>query len=127
MIDVLLAVPHQVLAAGIQELLQRSADIRVLAKAATKQKAFALVEELHPHVVIWDFVTIDGYVSLDLEMLTRLTATNPQVSVLILGDFPLSYYDNRMRQVGAAAYLPKYELAYCLTEIVKAISPGDQQ
>jgi two-component system, NarL family, response regulator DesR len=126
MIDVLLAVHHPVLAMGVQALLQLEADIRVIATADTKQKTLPLVEELLPHVVIWELDDIDLSVSLDVELLTSLTTTNPQVAIVVVTNFPLSYYDNHLFQVGAADYVQKEELSARITDTVKAIAATGQ-
>jgi two-component system, NarL family, response regulator DevR len=122
MIDVLLAVPHPILAMGLHDLLQMEAGIRVVATADTKQQALALVEELQPQVVIWDFDDIDYYVASDVEMLLRLTTTHPQVAIVVVTSFPLAYYDDELFQVGAAGYLQKEELPVRITQTVKAIA-----
>jgi DNA-binding NarL/FixJ family response regulator len=127
MIQVLLAIPHPQLVLGLQELLEMEADIRVVATADTKERAVALIEELQPQVVIWDSDDIDSYMSPDLELLTRLGTTQPHMVLLVVVGFPLSYYDNRLLQVGAAGYIQKEEVSTHLLGTVKAIAASRQQ
>jgi DNA-binding NarL/FixJ family response regulator len=127
MIDVLLAVPHPILAMGLQELLQSEADIRVVASADTKERALELFEELQPKVLVWDLDDIDSYLSPDLDLLTRFIAANPQVAILVIVGLPLSYYDDLLFQVGVAGYLPKEEVSAQLIETIKAIAASEQE
>ena len=124
MIQVLLAVPYPTLADAMQVLLEQQADIQVVAKTSSEAETLALVAQLQPTNVVLD---VGSYGFSGIEMLIMLSAAQPHIPLLVVGHSDLPYDAHRIRQAGAADYLPKYELATRLTQTVKTIATNNQQ
>ncbi len=84
MIRVLVVDDHAVVRDGLERILNRPDDIRVVGTAADGAAAVTLAEREHPDVVLMDLSMpgVDG-----VEATRSLTATQPEVKVVVLTSF----------------------------------------
>ena len=103
-IRVLVVDDHAILREGIRSLLERSDDIAVVGEAGNGAEALALVEALHPDIVLMDLAMpeMDG-----LEATRRLHQHHPEVKVLILTQHDNQEYIAPALQAGAVGYVLK--------------------
>lgn len=122
MITILVAEDHVMVRAGLRLLLERQADMRVVAEAGTGVEAVALALRLLPAVVLLDIglPVLDG-----LEALGRIKAAAPQVRVLMMTGLQDEAYLLRAVRDGASGYLLKQGRPESLIAAVRTVARGD--
>jgi DNA-binding NarL/FixJ family response regulator len=95
---------HTLLRSGLRALLERTPDVRVVGEAADGREALALIEQVHPDVVLMD-VTMAGLNG--LEATVRATREHRDVRVIVLSMHRTEEYVVHALQAGAAGYLVK--------------------
>jgi len=104
MIRVLLADDHKILRQGLVRLLESEPDIEVVGEAADGQAAVELAIETQPDVVVMD-VSMPHCNGIDA---TRGLMTEvPHTRVIALSMYEGEGWAAKLREAGAAAYLPK--------------------
>jgi DNA-binding NarL/FixJ family response regulator len=103
-IRVLLVDDHLVARGGVRLMLGGCDDIQVVAEAACAADALAHVATCQLDLVITDINMPGGG---GLELLRGLTATRPDLPVIVLSGYAESAYAIRALKQGAAAYLTK--------------------
>jgi len=103
-IRILLADDHTIVRDGLRALLERQADMSVVAEAADGRECVHLAEQHSPDVVIMDVAMpeMNG-----IEAARRILAANPKTSVLILSMHRDESYVLRALRAGARGYLLK--------------------
>ncbi|RME75609.1 MAG: DNA-binding response regulator [Chloroflexi bacterium] len=120
-IRVLIADDHGIVREGLRSLLE-NAGLQVVGEAANGQETLALVDRLQPQVVLLDIrmPDIDG-----LQVLARIKAAHPQVSVIMLTTYANPGYLARAVNLGAAGYLSKDINPDRIPVAVRAAARGD--
>jgi len=120
-ITVLLAEDHTMVREGLRVLLESEGDIRVIGEASTGRQAVALVEKLHPAVVILDIAmpVLNG-----LEATRQILKADPTARVLILSAHADDAYIEQVLARGAAGYLLKHTSARVLAHAIREIHKG---
>jgi DNA-binding NarL/FixJ family response regulator len=103
-IRILLADDHTIVRDGLRALLERQADMSVVAEAADGRECVQLAEQHSPDVVIMDVAMpeMNG-----IEAARRILSANPKTSVLILSMHRDESYVLRALRAGARGYLLK--------------------
>jgi DNA-binding NarL/FixJ family response regulator len=119
---VLLADDQQLLREGLRTLLELHQDIHVVGEAGDGLQAEALVEKLHPQVVLMDLrmPRRDG-----VEATRRITSRFPAVQVLVLTTYDDDDLVFRSIEAGASGYLLKDVGSDALAEAVRAAGRGE--
>ena len=120
MIRVVIAEDHQLVRQGIVALLERAEDIEVVGEAEDGIEALALVEELHPDVLVMD-VSMPGRNGLDT--LDQLQRDRSKVSVVILTMYAEPAVRRRALDAGARGYVLKGSIA---EDLIRAIQIAQQ-
>jgi DNA-binding NarL/FixJ family response regulator len=120
-IRILLADDHTVVRDGVRALLEKQADMEVVAEAADGREAARLAEEHLPDVVIMDIAmpNLNG-----IDATRRILAANPHLAVMILSMHQDESYVLRSLKAGAKAYLLKDSLRSDVLEAVRAVAQG---
>jgi DNA-binding NarL/FixJ family response regulator len=107
---------------GLRTLLELHPDLRVAGEAADGLEAEALVEQLHPRVVLMDLrmPRVDG-----LEATRRINARWPEVRVVVLTTFDDDDLVFAAIEAGAVGYLLKDVGSDALADAVRAASSGE--
>ncbi|MHB9031995.1 MAG: response regulator [Anaerolineae bacterium] len=103
-ISVLIADDHAIVRQGIRQYLEGTDDIVVVAEAADGTQALALVEKLHPEVLLLD-INMPGLTG--IEVTQQLKQSHPEVKILILTAYDEDPYVFSLLQAGATGYLLK--------------------
>ncbi|MET8980754.1 response regulator transcription factor [Streptomyces sp. NPDC004539] len=121
-IRVLIADDQQMVRQGFTVLLNTHPGIEVVGQAVDGLDAVAKVEELSPDVVLMDIrmPELNG-----IEATRRITATLPDLKVLVLTTFDLDEYVYEALRAGASGFLLKDASADQLAEAVKVVAAGD--
>jgi len=103
-IRILLADDHKITRQGLRSLLEKQADLQVVAEAEQGRAAVSLVKELVPDVVIMDVSMPDLN---GVEATRQIVAECPRAKVIALSMHSDSLYVTEMLKSGAAGYLLK--------------------
>ncbi|MCK6624348.1 MAG: response regulator transcription factor [Anaerolineae bacterium] len=117
---ILLADDHAMFRAGVRVLLEKRADLQVVAEASDGHEALRLIETHQPHLVLMDI----GMPGLNgLEAAARIAKAFPQVRVIILSMHLNEEYVMQALRAGAAGYLLKdagpNELDIAITAVLR--------
>ena len=120
-ITVALVDDHAVLRGGLAQLLASEADIEVVGMAADGSEALALVQQLHPDVLIMDLQMpgVDGVTA------TRQVVAEGGTDVLVLTSFSDTDRIVAALDAGAVGYLLKDAEPEDVIEGVRAVSRGE--
>jgi len=120
-IRILLADDHSVMRTGLRLVLERQPDFRVVGEASDGREAVALVQQHKPDVVVMDI----GMPNLNgIEAARQVTASLPEVSVVILSMHSDEAYVLRALKAGARAYLLKESAESDLIAAIRAVHNG---
>jgi DNA-binding NarL/FixJ family response regulator len=89
LIRVLIVEDHPLVRAGLRDLLQRQADMQIVAETEYGDEALRLVEEQAPDVVVLDLMLDNSPIS-GLETIRRMTTTSPSSHIVVLS----AYFDD---------------------------------
>jgi len=121
-IRILLADDHDLVRAGLRTLLQTLPGIEVVAEAGNGREALRRVKEHHPNVVLMDFMMpeLNG-----LDATARITATFPNVRVIMLSMNAGEEYVLPSLRAGAAGYLLKNVGPTELEQAIRKVAEGE--
>ncbi|MCW4353600.1 response regulator transcription factor [Hoyosella sp. YIM 151337] len=86
-LKIVLVDDHAIVRQGLRFILEREADMRVVAEAATAAEAMAVVERHRPDIVLLDLKLSTGSDTEGLEVCSDLVARYPETGVLVLTTF----------------------------------------
>ena len=115
MITVILVDDHAILRDGLRYLLEREADIQIIATAANGQEAVEQAKENCPDVVLMD---ISMPVMNGIEATQQIRKVCKNTKVAILSMYHTSEYLQRALKAGAQGYLLKDSAG---SEVIEAI------
>ena len=120
-IKVLLADDHQMVRAGIRQLLESAGDIQVIAEAGDGEEAQALIQKHKPDVAVLD---IQMPKASGIEVTRWVRANLPEVGVLILTAYDDEPYVMAVLQAGANGYVLKTASTDELIQAVRDVNEG---
>ncbi len=120
-IRVLLADDHQLVRAGIRQLLEAAGDLQVFAEAGDGEEAQALIQKRRPDVAVLD---IQMPKASGIEVTRWVRAHHPDVGVLILTAYDDDPYVMAVLQAGANGYVLKTAAAGELIQAVRDVHEG---
>lgn len=106
-LSIVLADDHHVVRSGLRLLLESKLPARIVGEAATGTEALALVERLHPDMLIVDLM-MPGLNGLDV---TRRVCQSSKTCVVILSMHSDCAYVREALRAGATAYILKESLS----------------
>lgn len=121
-IRVVLADDHAVVRAGVKAVLSSAKDIQVIGEGSNGKEAIALVERLHPDVLVMDLSMgeLDG-----ITATKELVAKETRTRILILTMHAEDAYLVKVLEAGASGYLVKSAADRELVDAVRAVAHGD--
>ncbi|MBN2593966.1 MAG: response regulator transcription factor [Sedimentisphaerales bacterium] len=120
-IRVLLVDDHSIIREGLRSLLEKQPGMEVVADTDDGRKAFDLVRELLPDIIIMD-ITMPGLNG--IEATRRIVDEFPAVKVIALSIHSKRRYVADMLSAGAAGYVLKECLFDELVQAIKAVAAG---
>lgn len=120
-IKVLLVDDHAIIREGLRSLLEKQHGMEVVADTDNGRKAFDLVGELLPDIVIMD-ITMRGLNG--IEATRRIIAEFPSVKVIALSIHSKRRFVADMLSAGATGYILKECLFDELVHAIKAVNAG---
>ncbi|MCX7708102.1 MAG: response regulator transcription factor [Anaerolineae bacterium] len=121
-IRILLADDHALVRQGTRQLLEREADLEVVAEAGDGEEAVRLARAHSPDVVVMDLAmpVLNG-----IEATKQIKALNPRISVLALTAYDDDPYIFALLEAGGAGYLLKNVSADELIRAIRAVAAGE--
>ena len=121
-IRILLADDHALVRQGTRELLDKQADLEVIAEAGDGREAVQLAIKKRPDVVIMDFAMpfLNG-----IEATRQIKAVAPSIAILVLTAYDSEQYIFAFLEAGAAGYLLKDVSVDELVRAVRAVHAGE--
>jgi len=118
-IRIILADDHAIVREGFRALLEKHADIEVVAEAENGRTAVELAVKLRPDVVVMDIVmpVLNG-----IEATRQITAKAPGVRVIALSMRADRRYVTEMLKAGASGYLVKSSVFSELERGIRAVA-----
>ena len=120
-IKVLLADDHNMVRAGIRQLLESAKDIQVIAEAGDGEEAQALIQKHKPDVAVLD---IQMPKASGIEVTRWVRAQIPEIGVLILTAYDDDPYVTAVLQAGANGYVLKTASTDELIQAVRDVYEG---
>jgi DNA-binding NarL/FixJ family response regulator len=124
-IDIVLVDDHAIVRQGLRAVLEREADLRVVAEASSPAEALAVVSRVRPHIVLLDLKLSPTEDAEGLELCARLTRENPGLAVLVLTTLLDDHLVVDAIQRGAKGYVVKDVDTSELVRAIRAVSRGD--
>lgn len=118
----LLVDDHPIVRAGLRALLERRADVSIVAEAASGEDAVAISAHLHPDVVLCDLRLGDGMNG--VQTTAALRAQHPAPAVVILTTFDRDAEILGAIEAGAAGYLVKEVSPDAIVRAVREAADG---
>lgn len=121
-IKLLIADDHAVVREGTRQILEREADISVVAEAADGEEAVRMADKSSPDVIIMDIAMpkMDG-----IEATKQIKSLHPNIAILILTAYDDDQFVFNLIEAGAAGYLLKSVRGHELVEAVRAVNAGE--
>ncbi len=120
-IRILLADDHNIVRAGVRQLLEGADDLQVVAEAEDGEQAQALIQEYKPDVAVLD---IQMPKASGIEVTRWVRAHLPEVGVLILTAYDDDPYVMAVLQAGANGYVLKTGQTDELIQAVRDVYEG---
>jgi DNA-binding NarL/FixJ family response regulator len=119
---ILLADDHPLFRQGLAALLRDQAGWQVVAEAGSGEEAVRLAAQWLPQFAVID-VEMPGIGG--IEATRRIRDISPQTRIVALSMYADAYYQDRMREAGASAYVLKNEAIDQLVAAVDAVMRGE--
>ncbi len=113
---VILVDDHKIIREGLRVLLEKEADMEIVAEASTGRSAVQMAKELNPDLIVMDTVMADLN---GIEATRQIKAANPDIRIIALSMHSDKQFVLEMLRAGASGYILK-DCAF--DELVQAIS-----
>jgi DNA-binding NarL/FixJ family response regulator len=120
--SVLIIDDHDIVRLGLEVLLQRLPQVRLVGSAGTLREALAAIERLRPDLVISDMGLGDASGLDTVQALARAQGTRGLLIVTMQGEM---LYGEQALAAGAGGYMMKDAVQAHLTEAVQTLLAGD--
>lgn len=122
-IKVVLIDDHQLVRAGIRELLGQAQGVTVVGEAASGQEGMECVRNTNPDLVLLDLLLPDTD---GLTVTKKLLRLNPDLKIFVVSSVMQDLSVFRLLEAGARGYAPKTINAAELTTAIKAVYHGQR-
>jgi DNA-binding NarL/FixJ family response regulator len=123
MIRLALSEHHTIVRWALREALSKAEDIEVVGEAGTADETLAMIDKVHPDVLLLE-LTLPDRSGFDVLADLRQIETAPLVVVLTWHTEPS--YASRAIAAGAHGYLTKSVTPHELLDAIRAVSRGEQ-
>jgi DNA-binding NarL/FixJ family response regulator len=120
-IRVLVVDDHALHRDGTRQILGQHPDIKVVGEAESAARALALVQQLHPSVVLMD-IRLPGMNGIDATR--RIHRDHPDTRVLVVTAYDDEEYVRGALEAGASGHLSKAAPGRELVDAVRAVASG---
>jgi DNA-binding NarL/FixJ family response regulator len=118
---VLLVDDHELVRAGMSDLIEAEPDLTVCGQAEDVPGAVELVRESSPHVAVVDLTLREGS---GIDLIKQIRSIDPTVKVVVCSMHEDRLYAERALRAGATAYVNKNEPAERVLEAIRKVLAG---
>jgi DNA-binding NarL/FixJ family response regulator len=118
---ILLVDDHELVRAGMAEMIEEEADLTVCGGAADGPTAMRLVDETRPHVAIIDLMLEEGS---GIELIKQINAKDSTIRMIVCSMHDDKLYAERSLRAGAMGYVNKQEPAERIVEAIRRVLAG---
>ena len=122
MIRLLIVDDHEMVREGLKAMLATEPDFDIVGDAANAEQALALIEQLHPAILLLD-VRLPG--TSGIEVCRTVTERYPETAVIILTTFSDEDLVSRCIQAGARGFIVKDIERFDLKRSIRAVARGE--
>jgi len=122
-ITIVLADEHEIVRAGIVELLRPKPELRVVGECSRVTELFELVETFKPVVTIVG-IPLQGFQN--EEHSEEIRQLSPKTRVILFGDCEACCAEAQIARTGAAAFLSRKGSVSDLTETISRVAMGNE-
>lgn len=115
---VLLVDDHEIVRAGMKDLIESEPDLEVCGQASGAPEALTILRETHPHVVVLDLSLAEGS---GIELAKQIKAEEPTTKVIICSMHDDMLYAERALHAGAMGYVNKQEPAERILDAIRGV------
>lgn len=123
-VGIMLVDDHAIVRQGLRSILQREDDFHVVAEASTVDEAHTVLASVSPDVVLLDLKLSTSSDTGGLELCEQLTATHPEVAILVLTTFLDEELILRAIRAGARGYVVKDVDTTSLLRAIRDVARG---
>jgi two-component system, NarL family, response regulator len=123
-ISVLIVDDHHVVREGLVAILNREADICVLASAASGEEAVAMYQKQRPDVVLMDLQLKEMS---GVDAIRAIREHDPSAAIIVLTMYNGDEHIRRALESGATTYLLKESVFDELVDAIRGVHAGDRQ
>ena len=120
-LSVIVADDHQLVRAGLSQLIGAQSDLKVIAQCRTGKEALSALQAQVCHVLLLDLSLPDMS---GLDVLKSVRTHYPAVSVLILSGFPERQFGINVLRAGANGFISKGVDEAELLRAIRAVARG---
>jgi DNA-binding NarL/FixJ family response regulator len=120
-IRVVLADDHEMVREALARILEKSANIDIVAQASDGKEALAAVSASQPDVIVLDYSMPNQNAP---QVIEKLLALSPGIKILVLTVHENIHYAVRVLEAGAHGYLIKSAAVDELVEAIQTVSQG---
>lgn len=121
MIRIIIADDHQIVRAGLRQIISEEPDLVIAGEAADGQELLEKLRRERFDVILLD-ISMPGRSG--LEILKQIKGEKPGIPVLMLSTYPADQYAVRTMKAGAAGYINKKTLSDNLIKAIRKVHSG---
>lgn len=121
MIKIIIADDHEIVRAGLKQIIADHPDMMVAGEASNGNELIAKIRKSHYDVILLD-IQMPGMIG--IEILKQIKAENKEIPVLVLTMYPEDMYAVRALKAGASGYLTKLTVSEKLVDAIKKVYKG---
>ena len=122
MIKVLIVDDHELVRAGLKQLLNDTSDIKVIDECDNGEEAVNKAKELHPNIVLMD-INMPGLGG--MEATRKILRFSPQTKVIVVSVIDTEPFPSRLLELGASGYISKDSTPDELRQAVRRVHAGE--
>ncbi len=113
---------HEMVREGLKAMLKAESDFEIVGDAANAEQAFALIDRLHPDVILLD-VRLPGMSG--VEICRSVTERYPKIAVIIVTTYTDETLVAQCIQAGARGFIVKDIERFDLKRSIRAVARGE--
>lgn len=113
---------HSIFREGLAELLNREPDLQVCGEAEDRHQAFEVIKTARPNLAVVDLMLKNSH---GIELIKDISASFPEVAVVVLSMHQETLFAERALRAGARGYITKQQAAQQLIGAIRRIIAGE--
>lgn len=114
---------HPIVANGIQQLIDRESDMKVIQSVQDAESAIKFLEKLTPDLIVVD-ISLKGSTN-GIDLIKSLKKRYPKIKSLVLSMHEENLYAERAIKAGAKGYIMKNDLTDNIVKAIRSILSGN--